>query len=326
MRSRRAGWRSAEHSRRRRSPARRRCPSLALAPAWFKADNARRLEQARLAVDLLEPLAPDRSWRWPTATWRSCGCSPTTSRRRSPWGERAVELAERLGETGDPGPCAQQRRHGRGRQRPSRAASRSSSTASSSRCGAGSRSTWRARTRTSRAQRLSTARLRLGDRHLEAGITYCDERDLDSWVLYMTGWRARSLLDQGRWDAGRRAPRGPPASRAGRADPDHPAIVLGRLRARRGDPDPWGPLDEALELALEPERCSASRPWPRRARRRAGSAAEPERVREETDGALALARTTATPGSGGELYPWRRHAGIDEQLACRRSPSRSGSS
>jgi hypothetical protein len=30
-----------------------------------------------------------------------------------------------------------------------------------------------------------------------------------------------------------------------------PLAVLGRLRARRGDPDPWGPLDEALQLARQ---------------------------------------------------------------------------
>ena len=29
-------------------------------------------------------------------------------------------------------------------------------------------------------------------RQLQAGIEYCRERDLDSWLLYMTGWQARS--------------------------------------------------------------------------------------------------------------------------------------
>src|SRR5581483_6356666 len=40
----------------------------------------------------------------------------------------------------------------------------------------------------------------LADRHLAAGVGYCRERDLDSWLLYTLGWQARSLLDQGRWD------------------------------------------------------------------------------------------------------------------------------
>src|SRR5581483_6473695 len=40
---------------------------------------------------------------------------------------------------------------------------------------------------------------RLGDRHLAQGIEYARERDLDSWLLYMTGWRSRPRLDRGRW-------------------------------------------------------------------------------------------------------------------------------
>jgi DNA-binding CsgD family transcriptional regulator/tetratricopeptide (TPR) repeat protein len=36
------------------------------------------------------------------------------------------------------------------------------------------------------------------DVHLRAGIAYCEERDLDSWWLYMTAWLARSSLEQGR--------------------------------------------------------------------------------------------------------------------------------
>ena len=42
---------------------------------------------------------PAASSRWPTATWRSCGCSRTIEPAATSWGERAIELAERLGET-----------------------------------------------------------------------------------------------------------------------------------------------------------------------------------------------------------------------------------
>jgi C-terminal domain of 1-Cys peroxiredoxin len=41
----------------------------------------------------------------------------------------------------------------------------------------------------------------LADRQLIAGIEYCDERDLGTWPLYIRGWRARSELEQGHWDA-----------------------------------------------------------------------------------------------------------------------------
>jgi DNA-binding CsgD family transcriptional regulator len=95
-------------------------------------------------------------------------------------------------------------------------------------------------------------------RFLDEGIRYCDERDLDSWRLYMLGWRARVGLHAGRWDDA--------AADAEIVvlDPQTPAptritalVVLGQLRARRGDPQPLELLDEALALAQrtgEPQR------------------------------------------------------------------------
>ncbi len=47
----------------------------------------------------------------------------------------------------------------------------------------------------------------VADEHLAAGIDYCLDHDLDSWLLYMTGWQARSHLEQGRWDAAGEAAR-----------------------------------------------------------------------------------------------------------------------
>ena len=129
------------------------------------------------------------------------------------------------------------------------------------------------------------------DRVLREGIAYCTERDLDSWRLYMTGHLARSDLDQGRWDDA--------AAHAtfvlGRPDAATPSritplTVVGRLRARRGDPDPFEPLDEALELALrtgEEQRVVAvRRPVPRHA----GSPASPMRSRRDRGGARSGAR------------------------------------
>ena len=52
--------------------------------AWFLADNATAEAEGREAVELLEQLAPGPSSRWPTATWRSCGCSRATWRARGP--------------------------------------------------------------------------------------------------------------------------------------------------------------------------------------------------------------------------------------------------
>jgi DNA-binding CsgD family transcriptional regulator len=88
------------------------------------------------------------------------------------------------------------------------------------------------------------------DRWLEEGLRYTEERDLDSRRLYLLGWRAAAALDRCRWDEAA-------------ADCDivlrHPyarlnrvwaLMALGSMRARRGDPDVWSPLDEAQELTL----------------------------------------------------------------------------
>ena len=92
-----------------------------------------------------------------------------------------------------------------------------------------------------------------------------------------------------------------------------PLVVLGKLRARRGDPDPWGPLDEALELALATGEVQRLAPVAAARAEACWLGGEPERVREETDGALALACTYGNAWELGELYSWRRHAGIDER-------------
>ena len=128
---------------------------------------------------------------------------------RVEWGLRAIELAERLGETeilvhalnnvgtaelGD-GDC-------RGLRRSSSAASRCAR-------GRGPRGARGAGAHEPRAARPSTLRdYALAERSLEAGIAYCREHDLDSWLLLhdrLAGAaRSSSRVD---WDARRRVAR-----------------------------------------------------------------------------------------------------------------------
>ena len=88
------------------------------------------------------------------------------------------------------------------------------------------------------------------DRHLHAGITYCADRDLDTWRLYMTAWLARSLAEQGRYDAAERHVAD--VTRRPHVSPITQVSVLpvaGLLAARRGR-DGTGELDEALTIAV----------------------------------------------------------------------------
>ncbi|WIG55759.1 MAG: hypothetical protein OJF61_001547 [Rhodanobacteraceae bacterium] len=86
---------------------------------------------------------------------------------------------------------------------------------------------------------------------LARGIAWCQQRDLDSWTHYMAAYRSEVSLWQGDWaDAEERAasvlriPGLAPISRI------IALVVLGRLRARRGDAGAQALLDEALALAL----------------------------------------------------------------------------
>jgi DNA-binding CsgD family transcriptional regulator len=154
-------------------------------------------------------------------------------------------------------------------------------------------------------------------RHLKAGIAYCEEHDLDAWATYMTGWLARTRFEQGRWnDAAEYATK---MLRSGNvAVPSRivPLTVLGRLRARRGDPHPWDLLDEAQELARRTEELqrlapvAAARAEARWLEGQAGA------VAFETDEALALALLVRgrDPWALGELYAWRRRAGIVDSV------------
>jgi DNA-binding CsgD family transcriptional regulator len=96
---------------------------------------------------------------------------------------------------------------------------------------------------------ITTRHLVEGGRYLDAGIAYCDERDLDSWAHYMRAWRPRVALELGDVDsAGRLAetllalPGLPPHVRI-------PALVTAAQGAQRRGLDGRAWLEEATELA-----------------------------------------------------------------------------
>jgi DNA-binding CsgD family transcriptional regulator len=84
---------------------------------------------------------------------------------------------------------------------------------------------------------------------LDRGVKVCQELGLEGWERYMVAYRARLHLDLGRWDDA-----AADAVSIVRSPPRAPLLrllaltVLGLIRARRGDPQQWPPLDEALAL------------------------------------------------------------------------------
>jgi ATP/maltotriose-dependent transcriptional regulator MalT len=86
---------------------------------------------------------------------------------------------------------------------------------------------------------------------LEDGLAYMGERDLDSYRVYLLGWRARLFFETGRWqEAEREALEALRLNRGDSVIPIPAIIVLGHLKARRGDPDAGEWLEQARSLAL----------------------------------------------------------------------------
>jgi DNA-binding CsgD family transcriptional regulator/tetratricopeptide (TPR) repeat protein len=151
----------------------------------------------------------------------------------------------------------------------------------------------------------------LTDRYLAAATAFASDPELDLWHVHLLGYRARSELDQGRWAA---AGETAAVIIRGRLASPLPAMVAltvtGRLRARRGDPDPWSRLDEALELAgpelqrVEPIAVArAEAAW---------LTGDRDRMVAETERVAALARQCDARWVIGEIACWRRRAGIEE--------------
>ena len=148
------------------------------------------------------------------------------------------------------------------------------------------------------------------------GMETCANRGLELWWSYVAVFRARFDLDQGRWseaaDLAATVLRYPRSSRLLRV---LALCVTGLVRARRGDPDRWAPLDEALSIADE---CGDLQWVAPVALARAEAAwlegLGPEAVRQATDDVLDLALLRDAGWVIGELVFWRWSAGVEEPL------------
>ena len=146
--------------------------------------------------------------------------------------------------------------------------------------------------------------------YFDAGRRYMFERELDVQRMYLDAYLALSHLHRGRWsDAAVLASNllaRPSNSTVSRI---MALVALGRLRARRGDPDAWVALDEGLALA-EPT-GTLQRIGPVRAARAelAWLEGDPSRSGTEAAAAFDLALRNAHPWHIGELAWWLREAG-----------------
>lgn len=88
------------------------------------------------------------------------------------------------------------------------------------------------------------------ERWLRETVDWCSKRDMDTYQRYAAGWLARCLFERGLWSQAAEIidgiePQGSPCGTLVRL------TVLGRLRARRGQPGAAEALDEACALAAK---------------------------------------------------------------------------
>jgi predicted ATPase/DNA-binding CsgD family transcriptional regulator len=129
----------------------------------------------------------------------------------------------------------------------------------------------------------------LADHYLEEGIALSAELDLDRQRLYLLAWQALVRVYQGRWNEAAELASTVLRRPVMAISRIMALVALGRLRARRGDPEIWKVLDEALELAEQT--ATLQRLAPVRAARAEAAWLEGDmqRARAEADAALELA-------------------------------------
>jgi DNA-binding CsgD family transcriptional regulator len=282
--------------------------------AWLDGDNTTAVREAHRAVELLEGQAPSRELAMAYSNQAQLSMLAEDVTGATVSGRRAIELADRFGATeilvhalNNVGSAEMGANVAAGESKLERSLALALAAGLEEHIA-------RAYTNLG-AARLMSREYAKAERHLRAGIDYCEEHDLDTWRVYMLGLEARLCLEQGRWNEAAelaaglvRDPRAPAATRI------TPLVVLGRLRARLGDQTPWAMLDEALELAQhtgELQRLGPAAAARAEARWLEGDIAK---VAAETDETLALAQNRDDAWMLGELWTWRRRAGVQDSI------------
>jgi DNA-binding CsgD family transcriptional regulator/tetratricopeptide (TPR) repeat protein len=156
---------------------------------------------------------------------------------------------------------------------------------------------------------------------LDRGVKVCQDLGLEVWALYVIAHRARLQLDRGRWNDA--------AADAGAVLDSASSVpllrlqalaVLGLIRARRGDPQQWAPLDEAIELLEDHEELQYSAPVAAARAEAAWLDGRSAEVDGMTRDVLATAVDRRAAWVVGELTWLRRLAGIHEQVPVVSAP------
>ena len=218
--------------------------------AWFTTDKAAADRYAAMAIAILEPLVHGRELAMAYSNLSQLHMLADESAEALLAGDKALALARTLGDTeieshvlNNVGTAKLVIRDSSGRADLERSLALALAGGFHEHA---ARAYGNMATSAARARDFDRAR-----RYFSEGIAYCEERDLYSWVRYMTASRAETLLAQGEWDAAAQAAELISQDIEIAAVARIPAlIVLARVRLRRGDPGVSKTLNEAARLAF----------------------------------------------------------------------------
>jgi DNA-binding SARP family transcriptional activator len=152
----------------------------------------------------------------------------------------------------------------------------------------------------------ATRRHELAERWLREGIAYCEEHELDGFLAGLRFRLAETRLAQGYPDEAESLIESRTPGGYGRSGVPG---LRGLLRARRGDPDVWPLLDQALEAAISDGELQMLGPVACHRAEAAWIAGDDERAAAEARRALPLALEVGDAWRIGELTSWLRRAG-----------------
>lgn len=277
--------------------------------SWFLGRSSEAEQYAAEAVRLLETLPPDARLAMAYSNRAQLAMLADHAAEAVRWGERAMALAESLGDTEtvvhaltNMGTALLTAQDEQGRAHLERSLQIALERG------------WEehvARAYTNLACCAVMARdYQLAGRFLQEGLAYCAEHDLDSWATYMRAWQARSWFEQGCWDdAAQEATRVLERYRLPAAAKIPALVVLGWVRVRRGDPGSAAMLDEARTLALATGELQRIAPVAAARAEAAWLRGDQEQCLAEARVGYELALTHTYPWKLGELSVWMWRAG-----------------
>ena len=152
-------------------------------------------------------------------------------------------------------------------------------------------------------------------RYIEDGLRYAQREGLDLTHLYLLAHRSRLELDQGRWTEAAESAELVLGERFVSTLPRTLALAtLALVRIRRGDPDVWPMLDEALSLSEPTGELLRIAPVAAARAEFAWLTGRHDAVAKETEAAFELAVARRAPWAIGELATVRWRAGLAVEL------------